>query len=129
WDAVTALAALGTHGGEAARIAAEELGRALTLRKVPPEATVLAAGQLLRIAPASPHAEAAQRVLVAGLGARKEHVRGLAVEQLALVGGAWARGPLEKLARSGKREGLVESIAAALRAIEGRPQGGDHGDR
>ncbi|HEU0036971.1 MAG TPA: HEAT repeat domain-containing protein [Kofleriaceae bacterium] len=111
WDAVTALATLGTPAD------VDALGRALTDRKVPPEATILAAGSILRLGGTS---EAARRVLLAGLGARKTHVRGLAVEQLGEVGGEWARAPLDKLGRSGKGGELLESIAAALRAIEDR---------
>jgi HEAT repeat protein len=119
WDAVTALANLGaTAPAPAAAKAVEALGAALANRKVPVEATVLAAGRLLEIAPASPHHDAAQRVLVAALTARKTHVQGLAVEQLAHAGGAWAKAPLEKLAR--KSKDLHEAIIAAIKAIEER---------
>jgi HEAT repeat protein len=114
WDAVTALTRLGTTDD------AEGLGRALTGAGTPPEATVLAAGAILKIAPGSAHHDAARRVLLAALGARKTHVRGLAVEQLGEVGGPWATAPLEKLARSGKGEDLLEPIATALRAIADR---------
>ena len=121
WDAITALATLGaTATSPSAARAIEALGRALTNRQVPPEATVLAAGRLLAIAPQSTHSDAAQRVLLAALQARKTHVRGLAVEQLALSGGEWAKLPLEKLARSGKGGDLLEAIAAALEAIAKR---------
>jgi HEAT repeat protein len=112
WDAVTALATLGSTDD------AEALGRALANRRVPAEATVLAAGTLLRIAPESAQAEAARRVLLAALGARKTHVRALAVEQLGAVGAPWAAGPLQKLAKSGKGGEILEPIADALRAIE-----------
>ena len=71
-----------------------------------------------RSPPTGPHDDAARRVLLAALGARKTHVRGLAVEQLGAVGGAWAKAPLEKLARTGKGAELLEAIAAALRAID-----------
>ena len=117
WDAVTALARLATPDD------AEVLGRALLGKHVPPEATVLAAGAILKIAPASAHGDAARRVLLAALAARKVHVRGIAVEQLGEVGGAWATAPLERLARSGKGAELLESIAMALRAIEARTAG------
>lgn len=121
WDAVTALATLGaTAAAPAAAHAIEALGRALTNRKVPPEATVLAAGRLLAIAPASTYADAARRVLIAALAVRKTHVRGLAVEQLAHCGGEWAKAPLERLARSGKGGELREAIAGALEAIANR---------
>jgi HEAT repeat protein len=109
WDAVTALAALGSELGA--------LRAALVNKKVPPEATVLAAGTVLA---ADPVDEAARRVLLAGLAARKVHVRGLAVEQLGLAGGAWAKEPLEKLAKSGKGFEVMEAIGAALRLIDER---------
>jgi hypothetical protein len=95
---------------------------------------VLAGGAILKIAPHSAHRDAARRVLLAALGARKTHVRGIAVEQLGEVGGAWAIAPLEKLARTGKGAELLEAIATALRAIEARGRGdrsdrSDRGDR
>jgi len=114
WDAVTALTRLASTDD------AELLGRALVNKHTPPEATVLAAGALLKIAPQSAHRDAARRVLLAALAARKTHVRGIAVEQLGETGGAWATAPLEKLARSGKGAELLESIATALRAIAER---------
>ena len=63
----------------------------------------------------------ARRVLLAALGSRRTNVRGLAVEQLAALGpacAAWAKAPLEKLARSGKGAELLEPIASALGALE-----------
>ncbi len=81
---------------------------------------MLAAGRLLAIAPNGAHHDAARRVLLAALSARKVHVRGLAVEQLGAVAGDWAKIPLEKLARSGKGGELLEAIALALRQIEER---------
>lgn len=114
WDAVDALTQLATTDD------AEALGRALTNKRTPPEATVHAAGAILKIAPNSAHHDAARRVLLTALGARKIHVRGIAVEQLGEVGGAWATAPLEKLAKSGKGADLLEAIAMALRTIEER---------
>lgn len=114
WDAVTALGTLGTATD------AELLGAALQSRSTPPEASVLAAGRLLGLAPGSAHHDAARRVLLAALGARKGHVRGLAIEQLGTAGGGWARAPLDKLARSGKGVDHLEAIATALRAIAER---------
>ncbi|MGE0872049.1 MAG: HEAT repeat domain-containing protein [Kofleriaceae bacterium] len=113
WDAVTALGMLGEPSD------AEALGRALVSKHTPPEATVLAAGTLLRL-DATAHHDAARRVLLAGLTARKVHVRGLAIEQLGAIGGAWAVAPLEKLARSRKGSEVYEAIEAALRAIAER---------
>ena len=46
-----------------------------------------------------------------------------AIEQLAKIGAAWAKAPLEKLARSGKGSELLEGIAGALRAIDERERG------
>src|SRR6185503_14915766 len=65
WDAVSALGTLGkAEDGEA-------LGRALLNKRTPPEATLLAAGTLLKLASGEPHRDAARRVLIAGLSARK----------------------------------------------------------
>jgi len=115
WDAVTALGWLGD------REAAEALGKALTSKRTPLEAIVLAAGTLLATGNASEaDSAAAQRVLIAALTARKIHVRGLAVEQLAEVGGAWAHAPLDKFARSGKGSDFLTQIAAALEKIRER---------
>jgi HEAT repeat protein len=114
WDAVTALGTLGKADD------VEALGRAMASKKTPPEATVLAAGTVLGIAANGTHHDAARRVLLAALGARKVHVRGLAVEQLGLHAGTWAKAPLEKLAKSGKGSDLLDAIAASLRAIEER---------
>jgi HEAT repeat protein len=109
WDAVTALA----------RIAATtELAKAVTSKKTPEEAKTLAAGRLLV---REPDDLAARKALLDGLGSRKVHVRGIAIEQLGEVGGGWAKVSLDKLARSGKGADLLEPIANALRAIEGRP--------
>ncbi|HEY0191363.1 MAG TPA: HEAT repeat domain-containing protein [Kofleriaceae bacterium] len=116
WDAVTALGKLGTVDD------AEALGRALLNKRTPPEATVLAAGTLLKIAPRSAHHDAARRVLLASLAARKTHVRGIGVEQLGEIGGPWAVAPLEQLAASGKGAELRDEIAGALRKIAGAPR-------
>ncbi len=109
WDAVSAL-------GEIK--ATDELAKAVAAKATPIEARVLAAGKLLALGVDS---DAARALLIEQLTARKVHVRGLAVEQLAEVGGAWAKAPLERLARSGKGSELREPIAAALRAIDNRP--------
>jgi HEAT repeat protein len=121
WDAVNALAELR---------ATEDLARAVADKKSVAVARVLAAGRLLaldsgsatpaRTGFAEGSSDAARTVLLEGLVSRKGHVRGLAVEQLADVGGAWAKAPLEKLARSGRASALLEAIASALKAMEGR---------
>ncbi|MBV8757538.1 MAG: HEAT repeat domain-containing protein [Deltaproteobacteria bacterium] len=108
WDAVTAL---GWIAAEA------ELRAAVTNRKVPPEAQLLAAGCLLGVAPDD---AAAQKLLIDALTSRKPHLRGLAIEQLGETGGPWAKQPLERLARAGKGGEHLEAIATTLRAIEER---------
>jgi hypothetical protein len=108
WDAVSALGELR---------ATDELAKAVASKQTPLEARVLAAGKLLALGVDS---DEARTLLLEGLAVRKAHVRGLAIEQLADVGGPWAKSPLEKLARSGKNTELLEAIAAALRAIEER---------
>jgi HEAT repeat protein len=108
WDAINALGELR---------ATEELSRAVAAKKTPTEVRVLAAGRLLAAGAGDDNARA---VLVEALTDRKIHVRGIAIEQLTAVGGAWAKEPLERLAQSGKGADFLEAIAAALRAIEGR---------
>jgi HEAT repeat protein len=121
WDAVTALKTLGTTDE------AEALGRAITGKGTPAEASVLAAGALLGIAQRDgassaghAHHDAARKALLGALASRKGNLRGLAIEQLALVGGAWAKAPLEKLARGGKGADFAEAITQALEAIAAR---------
>lgn len=108
WDAVNALVELE---------ATDELTRVVANRKAPQEARVLAAGRVLKLGVTD---TSARTVLLEALDARKVHVRGVAIEQLAEVGGSWASAPLEKLARSGKAAELLEPIAAALRQIAER---------
>jgi HEAT repeat protein len=108
WDAVSALAELR---------AIDELVRVVANKKSAPEARALAAGKLLAFGATD---TGARTVLLDSLTSRRGHVRGIAVEQLAEVGGPWAKAPLEKLARSGKSRELAESIAAALKQIDAR---------
>ena len=108
WDAVNALAELR---------AVDELTRIVANKKAAAEARALAAGKLLAFGVTD---TSARSVLLESLTSRKGHVRGIAVEQLAEVGGAWAKAPLEKLARSGKSSELLDAIASALRQIESR---------
>lgn len=114
WDAVMALGWLAGPDDVSA------LARCMTARKTPIEASVLAAGTVLTLAPASTHEPAARALLLDALGNRKTHVRGIAVEQLGAAAGRWAIPPLDKLARSGRGDDLREAIATAIRAIESR---------
>jgi HEAT repeat protein len=108
WDAVTALVELK---------AKDELAQAAAHKKTQWEARVLAAGKLLELDATQ---EFARAVLIEALSHRKPNVRGLAIEQLILIGGPWAKAPLEKLARSGKGEDFHSLIEGALTAIEAR---------
>lgn len=120
WDAVQAIAMIATTiAGVDRDRAISALAGALATKQVPAEATVLAAGKLLALAPDDPSSAAARRVLVAALAARKGHIRALAVEQLGLARAAWARPHLDKLARSSKGADLLEAIAKAYRQIDG----------
>jgi len=107
WDAVTALG----------RLRAEpELMTALAHKKTTDEARTLAAGRLVALG----ESPKARKALTDALMHRKVHVRGIALEQLAEVGGAWARPALDKLAKSIKGSELGEPIGTALRAIAER---------
>lgn len=108
WDAVTALSKIA---------ATPELEAAIHSTKMPREAATLAAGRVLARVPEHPRA---RQVLLDALAARTLHIRGIAVEQLADVGGSWAIVPLEKLGRSRKGATLREAIAAALRQVGSR---------
>lgn len=109
WDAVNALAELR---------AIDELTRVVANKKAAAEGRTLAAGKVLALGVTD---TGARTVLLEALTSRKGHVRGIAVEQLADVGGPWAKAPLEKLARSGKAAELLDAIAAAVRQIDSRP--------
>jgi hypothetical protein len=108
WDAVMALAQIK---------ALPELVQAVVSKKTPSEAAALAAGRVLSIEPE--HA-GARKLLVESLTSRKVHVRGIAIDQMAEVGGAWAKVALDKLAHSTKGSELLEPIANALRTITAR---------
>jgi hypothetical protein len=62
----------------------------------------------------------AKKTLLDALVHRKVHVRGIAIEQLAEVGGGWATPALDKLARSIKGSELKEPIEAARKIIAQR---------
>jgi HEAT repeat protein len=114
WDAAASLERLGTAAD------ADLLAKVLGDRTAPPQVQLRAAGAVLAIAPDHARALAARRVLCAGTALRKPELRGLAVEELAAVGGAWAVDALAKL-RTGRRgQDLVDEIDQALRAIEAR---------
>lgn len=107
WDAVTALGRLRAE---------QELAAAVAHKKTPDEARTLAAGRLLAIV----EYPKAKKTLLDALVHRKVHVRGIAIEQLAEIGGNWAAPALDKLARSIKGSELKEPIEAARKAINAR---------
>jgi HEAT repeat protein len=107
WDAVIALETLGTPAD------ADAIADALTLRGVPPEVQVRAAGALMRIP--SSHRDAARRVLAAALGARKLEVRGLAVEEIGRSADpVWGIPLLRDLRGRRKGRDLVDAIDDAI---------------
>ena len=115
WDAVEALEVLGSP-----EAAAGLLG-VLHDRRASRQLGIRAAGALLAIDPRAEGHERAETELVSALAVWwKLDVRGLAIDQLARVGGAWAVTPLRRLAarRSGRL--LLDAIAGALDAIEAR---------
>ncbi|MEZ4359881.1 MAG: HEAT repeat domain-containing protein [Kofleriaceae bacterium] len=121
-EAVEALARLGSPEER------EALSALLASRAAQPEAAIVAARHVLALLGEGARddvddlreRQAAELVLLTALSARKEHLRGLAVEQLALVGGAWAEEPLRALARSRRGRALAEPIEDALAAIARR---------
>jgi HEAT repeat protein len=119
WDAACALEWLGT--ADDARALAALLGR----RKADPNTVLRAAGAILRIAQKATLADdlvsAARRTLLAGLGARKVPLRGLAVQELATGGGVWAIPPLEQLRGTRRGRQVADEIDDALRLLKERP--------
>lgn len=123
-EAVESLARLGS--AQDRRV----LTQFLSSRSAPAEALVVAARHVLTLADlagtdvadddVAADRSAAQRVLLAALTARKDHVRGLAVEQLAEVGGPWAEPALAQLRSSWRGRSLAEPIDDALAAIASR---------
>jgi len=114
WDAVAALELLGTPAD--ADAVAAVLGR----RKADPQIQLRAAAAVLALAPAHERADAARRVLVAGLGLRKPELRGLAIEELGRVGGPWALDALARLRGTRKGKDFVDVIDGALAQIRAR---------
>lgn len=116
WDAVCALEDLGDAE------AAPELATVVGDKRATPELAVRAAAAILALRPdgAGPHVAAARAAITSALLHRKLPVRGLAVEQLARLGGPWAIEPLEGLARHRRGADLGPAIADALAAIRER---------
>lgn len=111
WDAIEVLEQIADGDARA------PLAGCLTDKQLTPEIGVRAAAALLALD--ADHA-GARAHLVAALDHRKLPVRGLAVEQLARVGGAWADAPLAKLAGRWRGRELTDAIAEARAAITAR---------
>jgi HEAT repeat protein len=114
WDAACALEKLGSAAD------GDALAAALAAKGIAPPVQLRAAGALLRIAPAHASAERARAILLAGLRLRRLPQRGVAVEQLGQVGGAWAEEALTQLRRTRRGRDLLDEIDAAVAAIRGR---------
>lgn len=122
-EAVEALAAVG--GADELRL----LAGAIEQERCAPEARIVAARAVLALLPgeegdASTERARWQRVarahLLAALASRKDPLRGLAIEQLAAVGGAWAVDALGQLQARRRGRPMAEQIGEALAAIATR---------
>jgi HEAT repeat protein len=117
WDAIVALERIGTAApADAVASLAGLLGRKGTT----PEVQARAAGAILTIDGSGAHAEQARAHLVAALDNRRETVRGIAIDELAKSGGAWAVAPLEALSRRRRGRDHIDAITTALRSIQAR---------
>lgn len=114
WDAVCALEELGDAAATPA------LAALLKRKATSPQAQVRAAAAILKLAPGGAEDAAARACLLAALDHRKVDVRGLAVESLGAVGGAWAVPPLAALRTRRKGREVDDAISAALDAIGAR---------
>lgn len=119
WDAVLALERLGPEIGAPAIAAVAEL---VGKKAASPEVQTRAAAAVLALDPDGAHAARARAHLVAALDHRRDTVRGIAVDELARVGGEWARSPLAALARRRRGRDLADAIAEADAAIRARTQ-------
>ncbi len=114
WDAVLALEKLGDAS------AAPALAEVLTRRSATPEVQARAAGAVLALDPDGPAAARARAHLLEAVGHRRITVRGVAVDELAKVGGPWAIPALTQLAGRRRGRDLADPIAAAIAAINAR---------
>jgi HEAT repeat protein len=109
WPAIEALERIGSAHALAT------LAQLLPWRLLrPPHLRVRAAAAVLALDAGGDAAPRARQVLIGALRSRRLDVRGLAVDRLGAVGGAWAIGPLDALARSRRGRPLRDEIADAL---------------
>ena len=118
WDAVTALESLGSPSR---RPLAEFVAGSAGSTRV----RIRAAGALLALQDADsegdgPGLVGAQRLLCDGLRSRKLELRGLCLQELEAVGGAWSLGPLEQLRRSFRGRNMRDETDEAMSSIRNR---------
>ncbi len=114
WDAVVALERL------AGPTAVTALATLIDRRGSSLEVQARAAGALLAVDADGAHAARARAHLVAALDARRVTVRGVAIDELARVGGDWALAPLAALAARRRGRELSDAITQAEAAIRNR---------
>lgn len=111
WDAVLALERVGDAASAPALAAV--IGR----RGSSPEVQARAAGAALALAPDGPDAARARAHLLEAMTSRRLTVRGVAIDELAKVGGDWAVAPLTVLATRRRGKEVADAISAALGRI------------
>ena len=114
WDAVLALERVGDAASAPALAAV--LGR----RGSSPEVQARAAGAALTLAPDGPDAARARAHLLEAITSRRLTVRGVAIDELAKVGGDWAVAPLTTLATRRRGKEVADALSAALARIAER---------
>ncbi len=114
WDAMESLVRIGQER------AADPLSQLMNRKRVSPHLQLRAAGALLSLAPGHEQAPRAKEVLLAGLKLRKIEQRGVAADQLAVVGGKWAIEPLRDAKK--RRHSDVLDIDGAIAAIRERAE-------
>jgi HEAT repeat protein len=113
WDAIEGLEAVGAP-------AADALAGLLHARELDPEHRLRAAAALIAVAPEHAEAAMARQHLIESLRGWWRRRRGLAVELLGRVGGAWASAALDQLRASPAGRRMGDEIADALRRIRER---------
>jgi HEAT repeat protein len=111
WDAVIALEQLGAAED------ATDLAACLAARAVEPEVSARAAAAVLRLPSSSTAQAAARTALTRALGHRRDHVRGIVVEELARIApdrAGWAVPLLVDLRASRRGRDLIDAIDDAL---------------
>ena len=106
WDAVLALTLLGQPAD------CDVLAECLNRRQPSDEVKAAAAGALLRLH--DTRSAAAQAVLLKALQSRKDHLRGIVVEELRRIADPWALATLSQLRSSRKGRAFIDVIDETL---------------